>query len=497
MARSVQGATTVKVRKIECWDDQRKITRVTFQINKDPKWKVGEYDSPPRVLVRLYGSELDNSIWKNLKEGAKFRMDFDKGIVDKVETWEADGNSVYLYIYLKEKAKPNIYTKSNYLCIDFEKPKHLQKAQESPEQVRARKSVLTKMIVLDAGHGGEDTGCLGLYGTVEKDINMKITRMLAELINNQGNQHFHAYLSREADFYPTLEERVAFANELAAQGGADCFVSIHCNSARSRNANGVEIFRLSESEVNTEARNTMLDMSKSSSSLSSSYQREALAMLTRLRVEDSDRLGLSLLDKMCSIPGFARRAKDAKQARFRVLRNLTVPGVLVEAGFLSNWNDASKLRKMEVQQQVAWKIYEGLKDYFNVDIIEQPRMPQMASVDIEDTLVASGLHTVKRGESLWSISKRHGVTVKSLAGFNNIRGNLVKVGQVLVIPGSSSAKYSASEEEKESTYKVKLGDSLYSISKKYGVSVQDIRTRNKIGRRSIIHPGDSLIIPLR
>lgn len=506
LPRVVSGATVTRVRRVDCWDDARKTTRVTVQVDSNPSWSVQEYDSPPRLLVRIERAQLDKSL--GVAEGGKLLVNFNKGVVSKFEAWQTNTNRVYLFVHLNAKCSSNVYLKNNFLCLDFERPTQMQVALEPPEKVRQRKSVLTKFVVIDAGHGGEDPGACGLYGTIEKDIVLNIAKKLVSIMNDPNNKGFHAYLTREADFCPSLEDRVIFANELANRGGADCMVSIHCNWAKNANATGVEIFRLSESEVSQEAIREM-DKGVGNTSTKSKYSSETQAFLTRLRVEDADRLARNLLDQLCAIPGFSRRAEDAKQARFRVLRNLHVSGVLVEVGFLSNWSDATKIKNPAVQEQIAWKIYEGLKGYFGVEAVEPLRPKQVASA-----ASTSGLryHKATKGETLWSIARTYGVSVEELTNMNVLPGRLLKEGQVLIIPSGGGSRTASDSEPivqslpkptakplvvPEEAYSVKPGDNLYSISKRYGVSIQQLRTRNNLDKRGVIHPGATLVIPER
>jgi len=467
------GMSTFK--DVSCWDDARKITRISVQTDKAPTWTITEYSSPRRVLAVLNNCRLDRKIAAKKGKDSKVHVTYNKGMVTKVETWQTTGSRVCLLVYLKDKCSVKAHTYKDYVFFDFTKPAHLQKKLESPESVRSRKSVLTKMIVLDPGHGGDDSGCTGLYDTREKDIALNICKMVQDYMN--ASTSFHVYLTREADFYPSLEERVVFANEFADRGGADCFVSVHCNSAKTRSAHGVEIFRLSDSTVSTESYQHLKETTKS-------FSRQTQNMLTRLRVEDSDRLADELLDQLCGLPGFSRRAKEAKTARFRVLRNLSVPGVLVETGFLSNWSDAKRLNSSSIQRQVAWQICEAIQDYFGIDVPKSRRETELA---LAAEAVTTRVHVVKSGESLYSIARKFGTTITALQAANGMKGTLLKAGQKLAIPVRSSGM--------ERTHVVKAGDNLYEIARKYGVTVSALRERNKIGSKGIIHPGDKIVVP--
>ncbi len=101
----------------------------------------------------------------------------------------------------------------------------------------------------------------------------------------------------------------------------------------------------------------------------------------------------------------------------------------------------------------------------------------------------SKTYTVKAGDTLYSIAKRYGVTVTALVRANNISNNLIKIGQVLIIPGTTSPPTTTV------TYTVKAGDTLYSIATKYGVTVTALASANKITNVNLISVGQVLVIP--
>ena len=485
-------AATVDIRQVKCWDDGRKTTRVTVDVTRTPKWNTNVYTSPARVLIQMENCRLDSKLKQQVGKDSKVVFDFDLGMVQKVELWEAKRDTVYLYVYLDKAITPESYTKGGRLCLDFHRPPKLRALPESPRSIRSRKSVLTKMIVIDPGHGGEDPGCCGLWKLNEKDIVLNVAKMVANYMNDAQNTAFHSYLTRDRDFCPSLERRVDFTNDLAEKGGADCFISIHCNASRHRAAYGVEIFRLSRSLVLEESHDAIKKVGNLPSDFSVRYGREAREMLARLRVEDSDRLGHAMLEHLCRIPGFSRRAEDAKPARFRVLRNLNVPGVLIELGFLTNWTDARKLKDPYYQKQIALKIYDGLKDYFGVELPSPPPPPKMARAE---SIQNTSSHKVRQGESLWDISQRYGTSVYSIQALNGLRGNLIRENQILQIPTGDLARKTI--QKKEAVYLVKPGDNLYSISQRYGVSLKQLKSANNINSKGLIHPGDFLLIPER
>jgi membrane-bound lytic murein transglycosylase D len=111
---------------------------------------------------------------------------------------------------------------------------------------------------------------------------------------------------------------------------------------------------------------------------------------------------------------------------------------------------------------------------------------------------AGSRYTVVRGDSLGSISRKFGVSVASIQSANNLNGSVIKYGQVLTIPGTSSASYKSTGTETASTvtsrYKVQPGDTLGSIAAKHGVGVSSLKSANNLSG-SVIRSGQSLVIP--
>ncbi|MGE4318902.1 MAG: LysM peptidoglycan-binding domain-containing protein [Deferribacterales bacterium] len=101
-------------------------------------------------------------------------------------------------------------------------------------------------------------------------------------------------------------------------------------------------------------------------------------------------------------------------------------------------------------------------------------------------------HKVKAGETLWRIATKYGTTVANIRSANNIKGNQINSGQVLTVPASSSVAAKASSKGKVTKYKVKSGDNLWAIAKKFGTSIDDIKKRNGVGKG--IRPGMVLYI---
>jgi N-acetylmuramoyl-L-alanine amidase len=223
-------------------------------------------------------------------------------------------------------------------------------------------------VVIDAGHGGHDTGALG-KNSREKDITLAIALKLRDYI--RGNmKDVKVILTRNDDTFVELYRRARIANE----NNADLFISIHCNSTKSPAAFGVETF--------------VMGLHKSQANLAVAKAENAAILLEDDYVEKYDgfdpnspegnifftMMQNAFLDKSLAFAGKVQHQlvdnlhmlnRGVKQAGFLVLYKTAMPGVLVETGFISNPKEEKFLLSENGQDQMAQAIYKALRDYKN------------------------------------------------------------------------------------------------------------------------------------
>ncbi len=189
------------------------------------------------------------------------------------------------------------------------------------------KSIYKNIVVLDAGHGGHDSGATH-NGTKEKDLNHKILYTLMKNYFSSNAPDTKVYWTRTTDTFITLANRAAFANKV----GADIFISLHMNSASSASANGTEVYY----SVNNNA--------SSFSGIKSST--------------------IATLFKNNLVSGLGTKSRGVKTAGYYVIKHNTVPAVLIELGFISGSSDYSKLTNASFQQKAAQIIYDSINQIF-------------------------------------------------------------------------------------------------------------------------------------
>lgn len=215
-----------------------------------------------------------------------------------------------------------------------------------------------RRVVIDAGHGGHDTGTVGAGGTREKDVALAIAQKLRTVLTEQG---LEVVLTRESDKFVRLEERARLAN--VARG--DLFISVHCNSLPQRSIRGIETYTLNLASDRYAIRLAARENATSEKGMSD--LRFLLADLaTRANTEESGRLATRVQAGLVSrLTGKDRKLRDlgTKEALFYVLLGTRMPAILVETGFLSNAEEEKRLASSSYQEEVARAIAAGVQDF--------------------------------------------------------------------------------------------------------------------------------------
>ncbi|HAH07603.1 MAG TPA: hypothetical protein DCM05_13965 [Elusimicrobia bacterium] len=225
------------------------------------------------------------------------------------------------------------------------------------EETSARRKV---RVAIDPGHGGRDSGAVGRRKTLEKDLNLQLAKDLARLLEEE--EVFDVLLTRQADTFLPLSDRSKTANEW----GADLFISMHCNAHRVRSENGYEIYFLSERASDPEAER-LAEFENSVLSLEGegAMEDEAAGLLYQLArneyINDASELAALMAKTLARRVDLSNRG--VKQASFYVLRGANAPAVLVEAGFLTNSKDETKLESKKYRRKIAEGLYAGILEF--------------------------------------------------------------------------------------------------------------------------------------
>jgi N-acetylmuramoyl-L-alanine amidase len=225
------------------------------------------------------------------------------------------------------------------------------------------------IIALDPGHGGEDPGAVGPGGTHEKNVVLKLARLLRDRINaaEVKGMTMRAYLTRDGDFFVPLHVRVQKARRVQA----DLFMSLHADAFFTPQPQGASVFALSQGGASSSAARWMAAKENKADLIGglnvkakdAVVQSALLDMSTTAQITDSLKLGGSLLGEIGRV-GKLHKSR-VEQASFAVLKAPDIPSVLVEAAFISNPKEEAKLNSEEYQNQLADALILGILVYFS------------------------------------------------------------------------------------------------------------------------------------
>jgi len=308
-----------------------------------------ESSGPKEARVRLVG----------LGSGAHAQEIAD-GLIAEVRLERAGSDGLLRVVY--EGAAGTIRTLTladpPRLVLDVARPVE-PSAREGREQVTPLKT-----IVLDAGHGGHDSGATGPTGLMEKDLVLDVTRRVTKLV--EARLGIKVRLTRDADHFVTLRDRTSYAN----RERADLFVSIHANAHREAAADGVETYFLSSEATDSAARQVaalengvvQLEQPAGRTSGQMDIVKAILWDLAQSEFQlESSRLAEVVHDSMTQTLRISNRG--VKQAGFYVLGGAAMPAILIEIGFVTNPREERRLKDSKYRDEIARAIFAGLAEY--------------------------------------------------------------------------------------------------------------------------------------
>ena len=364
-----------KVSKIRHWstDDY---TRVVIHLDEDSKYKSRllkpdpKHGTPPRLFVDIEGATVDKNLYVE---------PIRKGLLEQIKFGRNTKDTVRVVLYIKSFDDYKVFAlKDPYrIVMDIEgtgkgsggyyaKDDYKYKSGMPEDNVSSLSEALglkIRTVVIDAGHGGHDPGAIGPTGLKEKDVNLRIAKALKQKLDKDGKQFgiTKVYLTRSTDKFIPLEERTA----IAKKQGADLFISIHCNAARSSQAYGIETYYLSL----TNDKNSLAVAARenASTSISRSEMDKVLKQyLLGAKIEESQRFAghvqSSVVNNLSSKYPPVKN-KGVKKAPFIVLIGADIPSILVETSFISNPRDEKRLKSKDYVDRIADGIFAGVKRF--------------------------------------------------------------------------------------------------------------------------------------
>jgi N-acetylmuramoyl-L-alanine amidase len=235
-----------------------------------------------------------------------------------------------------------------------------------PPPSRELKDRINRLVVvaIDPGHGGEDPGAVGPSGLREKDVVLQVALQLRERLNARPGMR--AMLTRDADYFVPLHERVAKARRVQA----DLFVSIHADAFFTPDARGASVFALSHGGASSAAARWMAQKENAADVVGgvnaavkdTQVLKALLDMSTTAQIKDSLRVGHEVLNRIGHV-GRLHKSR-VEQAGFAVLKAPDIPSILVETAFISNPDEEDKLRDPDYQRRLVEALFSGIERYF-------------------------------------------------------------------------------------------------------------------------------------
>lgn len=411
-------AQAVTIQGVRMWPAPDN-TRLVFDLNAPVEHSLFTLEAPDRIVIDLKYTEFNGTLPALA----------DESFIKEIRYARRGSDDLRVVLDLNRKVKIKSFVLKpqreygHRLVVDL-----IDSAQESqPQPIRRDKEINDKprdvIIAIDAGHGGDDPGAVGRYGTKEKDVVLAIARNLRDMVNAQPGMK--AKMIRDGDYFIGLRNRV----DKAREAQADLFVSIHADAFKDRRARGSSVFVLSEHGASSEVASFLAESENNSDliggvSLDDKDDLLKLVLVDMLKnstMEDSNDVARHMLQGLRGVTHLHK--SHVEQAGFRVLKSPDIPSILIETAFISNPTEEKNLRSRSHQKKLADAIFKGTLAYF------QNNPPPGSLLAMKDRK-----HRIASGDTLIELASRYQVSVGEIRRVNGIKGDRLLVGDVLSIP---------------------------------------------------------------
>ena len=402
-------------------------TRIVFDLEDTPQYSYFTLSNPNRLGIDLADTKKNFDFAKLANKSP---------LVKKLRYSSAkDKSGIRVVIELNKKLDSNLFALPptepyrNRLVIDLDDK---NAPASAPTVVKHNNTQQSRdiVIVIDAGHGGEDPGSIGRGGTFEKNITLNVAQRLAKLIDAEPGMK--AVMTRSGDYYISPNKRP----DIARKHKADLLISIHADAFTTPQPRGASVWVLSMRRANTELGRWMEKSERHSELLGgaaeviqdTASERYLTQALLDMSMDHSLTTSYDLSRKVIGkLRGITRMHKKIPQAAsLAVLTSPDIPSILVETGFISNPSEEKNLNWSKFRQQLATSIFSAVKTHFS----ESPPDDSLWAKQKRHTRT----HKVRSGESLSLLAQRYNVNVGAIKAANNLRSDVVRIGQVLTIP---------------------------------------------------------------
>jgi N-acetylmuramoyl-L-alanine amidase len=344
--------------------DKADRARLVFEFAAAPEYRLTRWTEPTRLLVDIADAELGIGVKQpppshpflglirvtpgKGRKGLLFAVDLKRAVTHRAFT-AAGRNGVRLVVELIDAGPGG--------------PSASPKPAETPAHTHLRVR-RTRVVAIDPGHGGKDTGAIGPRGHREKDIVLSIARRLRVLLRAEPG--LKPVIVRQDDRFVPLRERLT----IARAAGADLFLSLHADADPSGLGRGMSVFTVSGRGASSEAARWLAHKENAAAlagSVSLRGKDRALAQVLlelsrKVTLEESTRAASAILQEIRKT--FPMHHSEVQRAGFVVLKSPDIPSVLVETGFLSNPLGEKNLSDPAHQEKVARTLFFGIRRFF-------------------------------------------------------------------------------------------------------------------------------------
>jgi len=415
-------AHAAEVKALRIWAGPE-YTRAVFDVSGPLDYKLFDLSQPERLVLDLRGS--------------KFASDFGtpeaKGLLKAVRSGKQGEKDVRVVFDLEQGVRPKSFLlppaeKFGYRLVLDLYPKSVPVAIKTVEKVLPPGTSRDVLVMIDAGHGGEDPGSIGPAGTYEKIITLAVSRELKRLIDREPGMS--AQLARDGDYFIPHKQRY----QKARDAKADLFISIHADAFTKPEARGSSVWVLSPRGATSEAARWLADRENRADlvggvSLDTREDTLAAVLLDLSQgatMEASQAVAGQVLAAMRKVG--PTHKSYVERANFIVLRSPDVPSILVETAFISNPAEEKRLNNAAERTKLAEAILEGIRNHYRMAPLPGTWFAANYGRD------KASRHVVARGETLSVIAARHGTSVSALRSVNKLARDDVRIGDVLEIP---------------------------------------------------------------
>ena len=400
--------------------------RLVLDLSGPASWEHLTLSDPDRVVLDLDGASI-------AFDPGRVALD-DTGI-RAIRTGRRGDTGLRVVLDLERPLEPRPFALApvppygHRLVLDLYDPAEARPAPAPVAEPASRRDIV---VAIDAGHGGDDPGALGPGGVREKDVVLAIARRLDALFD--AERGFRGEMIRSGDYYVPLRRRT----QLARRERADMFVSVHADAFRTPQPRGASVYALSRGGATSEMARTLAESENQSDLIGGVGDLQTDDPLLRevvldIQMEGTLRVSLSAGEQVLAALGETKRVHSRRlhQAGFVVLKSPDIPSILVETGFISNPQEARQLATAAHQQAIAEAIFEGVRAHFEEELPPGTWLAWRAA-----NPAAERRYAVVEGDTLSAIAQRFGVRTARLKRANDLASDVIRVGQVLVIPAS-------------------------------------------------------------